>query len=51
MAKFIITYYSYRTHWDREVYTEAEKEIAERRYNSLIKCGNTDKVNIERKED
>lgn len=51
MRKYIITYRSFKTHWDKEVYIEAEKEIAEWRYNSLVNCENADNVKIEIKED
>lgn len=47
MKKYIITYRSFKIHWDKEVYTENEKEIAEWRYNSLKNCENADNVKIE----
>jgi len=51
MKKYIITYRSFKTYWDKEVYTEKEKEIAEWRYDSLKNCENADNVKIEIKED
>lgn len=49
MKKYIITYRSFKTYRDREVYTE--KEIAERRFNSLMECKNADNIKMEIRED
>lgn len=51
MKKYIITYRSFKVHWDKEVYTEAEKEIAEWRFDALKNCVNADNVKMEIKED
>ena len=51
MKKYIITYRSFKTHWDREIYTEAEKEIAEWRFDALKNCVNADNVKMEIKEE
>ena len=51
MKKYIITYRSFKIHWDKEVYTEAEKEIAEWRFNALKNCVNADSVKMEIKEE
>jgi len=50
MKKYIITYRSFKTHWDKEVYTEAEKQIAEWRFNSLKNCVNADNVEMKIQE-
>ena len=49
MKKYVITYHSFKTYRDREVYTE--KEIAEQRFNSLMECKNADNVKMEIRED
>ena len=51
MKKYVITYRSFKIHWDKEIYTEKEKEIAEWRFNSLMKCENADNVKMEIRED
>lgn len=50
MKKYIITYRSFKTYWDKEVYTESEKAIAEWRFNSLKNCVNADHVEIKTQE-
>ena len=49
MKKYIITYRSFKIHWDKEVYIE--KEIAERRFEALKNCVNADNVKMEIKEE
>jgi hypothetical protein len=49
MKKYVITYRSFKTYRDKEVYTE--KAIAERRFNSLMECENADNVKMEIRED
>lgn len=51
MKKYIITYRSFKIHWDKEVYTETEKEIAEWRFDALKNCVNADNVKMEIKEE
>lgn len=51
MKKYVITYRSFKMYWDKEVYTEKEKEIAEWRFNSLMECENADNVKMEIRED
>ena len=49
MKKYFITYRSFKTYRDKEVYTE--KGIAEQRFDSLMKCKNADNVKMEIRED
>ena len=49
MEMCIITYRSFKTYWDKEVYTE--RETAKRRFKSLIECENVDNVKMEIRED
>ena len=49
MEMCIITYRSFKTYWDKEVYTE--RETAKRRFKSLIECKNVDNVKMEIRED
>ena len=51
MKKYIITYRSFKIHWDKEIYIEAEKEIAELRFDALKNCVNADNVKMEIKEE